>query len=115
MKQKLTCLQRKLVWVKHKHQPYITSEEQYSELPRALCDEDGNPHKGNKSKWTDKLSTRYQKANPPVFTTTLPVTPQVVFMFTINTRPLRQTKKTFSDYACFLFEQFVTQYFRAGI
>ena len=85
-------------------------------MPRALCDEDGNPHKGNKSSWTEKLSIRYQKADPPVFTATLPVTPQAVIidaMFTINTRPLRLSK-TFSDYACFLFEQFVTPHFRAG-
>jgi len=46
-------------------QPYAAAEEQYSELPRALCDEDGNPHTGNKSVWTDKLSiqvflTHYQ-------------------------------------------------------
>ena len=86
-------------------------------MPGALCDEDGNPHRGNKSTWTDKLATRYQKADPPVFTTTLPVPAQVVIidaMFAINTRPLRQTK-TFSNYACFLFEQFATQHFKAGV
>ena len=59
----------------------------------------------------------YQKTDPPVFTTTLPLPPQVVIidaMFVINTRPLRQTRM-FSDYACFLFEQFVTQHFRDGV
>ena len=116
-KQVITCLRRRLAWVNHNQQPYAASEEQYSELPRALCDEDGNPHKGNKSTWTDKLASRYQQADPPVFTTTLPIPAQVVIidaMFAINTRPLRQTK-TFSDYACFLFEQFVTQHFKAGV
>ena len=102
-KQVITCLRRRLAWVNHNHQPYAASEEQYSELPRALCDEDGNPHKGTKSAWTDKLFIRYQKTDPPVFTTTLPLPPQVVIidaMFVINTRPLRQTRM-FSDYACF--------------
>ena len=116
-KQVITCLRRRLAWVNHNQQPYAASEEQYSELPRALCDEDGNPHKGNKSTWTDKLASRYHQADPPVFTTTLPTPAQVVIidaMFAINTRPLRQTK-TFSDYACFLFEQFVTQHFKAGV
>ena len=115
-KQVITCLRQRLAWVSQKNQPYTKSQEQYSELPRALCDEDGNPHKGNKSTWTQKLSIRYQKADPPVFTATLPVTPQAVIidaMFTINTKPLRLSK-TFSDYACFLFEQFVTPHFRAG-
>ena len=49
--------------------------------------------------------------------TTLPLPPQFVIidaMFVINTRPLRQTRM-FSDYACFLFEQFVTQHFRDGV
>jgi len=66
--------------------------------------------------WPDKLVSHYQTTVPPVFTSILTIVPEVVIMdtmFVINTRPLRQTN-TFSDYALFLFNQFVTQYFRKG-
>ena len=46
----------------------------------------------------------------------LPSTPSVVIidaMFTINTKPLRQTK-TFTQYTQFLFNQFVLKHFKAG-
>ena len=55
--------------------------------------------------WTDKLSSRYQTAYPPVFTSLLHSTPEVVIidaMFIINTRLLCRTK-TLADYAYFLF------------
>ena len=117
-KQVITCLRRRLAWLSHNKQPHnVTSEEQYSELPRALSDEDGNPHKGNKSAWTDKLASRFLTADPPVFTSTLPITPQVAIidaMFIINTRPLRQTK-TFLEYAHFLYNQFVLKHYKSGI
>ena len=48
-KQVITCLQRRLAWAKHNRIPHTASEEQYCVLPRALSDEDGYPHKGNKS------------------------------------------------------------------
>ena len=105
-----------LAWLSHNEQPHSVSEEQYSELPRALSDEDGNPHKGNKSAWTDKLASRYLTADPPVFTTSLTIIPQAAIidaMFIINTRPLRQTK-TFLEYAHFLFNQFILQHYKAG-
>ena len=108
---------RRIAWFSHhKEQPCDVSQEQYSELPRALSDEDGKPHKGSKSTWTDKLSSLYQTADPPVFTSSLHFTPEVVIidaMFIINTRPLRRTK-TFADYAYFLFHQFISQYFKDG-
>ena len=36
------------------------SSEQYLELPRALCDSNGMPNKGNKSTARDYLDNRYQ-------------------------------------------------------
>ena len=56
-KQVITCLRRRLAWVSHNQRTYSRIEEQYSELPRALCDEEGNPRRGNKSTWTDKLAS----------------------------------------------------------
>ena len=109
-RQVIKCLRRKLAWSNHENLQFNVSEEQYSVLPRAIADEDGNPHKSNKSNWSDKLSSRYGSADPPVFTSHLPFVPQAVIidaMFILNTRPLRQTK-TISDYTKFLFNQFVT-------
>jgi len=83
----------------------LMNNTQYS-----LSDEDGNPHKSNKSKWSDKLASRYESNDPPVFTSHLPCNPQVVIidaMFTINTRPLRQTK-TIADYFKLLFNYHTT-------
>ena len=60
-------------------------------LPRALADKEGNPHKGSKSHWTDKLHSRYRTTTPSVFTNSPPWTPQVVLidaMFLINIKPL---------------------------
>ena len=59
---------------------YDSSEEQYSILPRAIADEDGNPHKANKSNWTDKLQSHYESAEPPVFVNMIPWLPQAVII-----------------------------------
>ena len=50
-------LRRRLAWCNRTGKQFDEGEEQYSVLPRALADADGNPHKGTKSKWTDKLNT----------------------------------------------------------
>ena len=41
--------------------------EHYSAVPQALADENGSPHNGNKSNWSDKLETSNHTANPPTF------------------------------------------------
>ena len=65
-KQVIQCLRRKLAWSKHNNES-DNCYEQFSVYPRALADEQGFPHKGCKSKWTDKLQSRYQTAEPIVF------------------------------------------------
>ena len=52
-------LRRRLAWCNQTGQQYDESEEQYSLLPRALAEPDGGLHTGAKSKWTDKLKSRY--------------------------------------------------------
>ena len=116
-KQVIKCLRRRLAWCKHSKLPYKSCDEQYSILPRALADEDGNPHKSSKSSWSDKLAKRYECANPSVFMSSLLHIPQVVIidaMFMLNTRPLRQTK-TIIEYTILLFNQFVIQYYKTGV
>ena len=61
-----------------------------------ICDEIGNPQKGTKAHWTDKLGKRYSLFNPPVLLSTLPSgwVPEAVIidgMFLIQCAPLRQT------------------------
>ena len=41
-------------------------------LPRALADEDGCPHKSNKSSWTEKLHHRYESVQPEAIVSSLP-------------------------------------------
>lgn len=52
-------LRKRLAWCNQTGQKFDESEEQYSLLPRSLADVNGSPHKGNKSKWTEKLRARY--------------------------------------------------------
>ncbi len=118
LKQVTKCLRRRLAWCNRTNLPYDATYEQYSLLPRALADQDGNPHKSSKSTWTDKLERRYQSAQPSVITSHLPQgwSPQITIldaMFLINTKPLRRTK-TLSDYAQLLFNRFVLEHFKAG-
>lgn len=118
LRQVTKCLRRRLAWCNHTKLPFDASLEQYSILPRALADEEGNPHKSAKSSWTDKLQACYQTAQPPVVVSTLPQgwLPQVVIidsMFLINTKPLRQTK-TPANYARLIFDRFALQHLKAG-
>ena len=114
-----TCLRRRLAWCNRTSIPYNSSEEQYSLYPRALADENGNPHKGSKSIWTDKFKKRYVLSDPQVFYSKLPLgwTPEVAIidtMFLINTKPLR-SMKTITEYTKLIFNRFVAEYFLAGV
>ena len=67
---------------------------------------DGTPHKGNKSKWSEKLKAHYN--NTSAFMSVLEWVPEVVIidsMFMININPLRQ-HKTLNQYADLLFRQY---------
>jgi len=85
-------------------------------LPRALAEIDGSPHKGNKSKWTDKLQARYNDPDSTPFMSAPEWIPEVAIldaMFAINTNPLRQ-HKTLEQYAYLLFRQFVIPHYQHG-
>ena len=107
-------LRKRLAWCNQTGQKFDESKEQYSILPRSLADVNGIPHKGNKSKWTEKLSTRYEGMS--AFLTVLEWVPEVTIidaMFMINTNPLRQ-QKTLSHYAEFLFKQNALPHYNYG-
>ena len=52
LKQVTKCLKRRLAWCNSTGQQYNPNTEQYSLLPRAICDYNGLP---NKCLWTHKL------------------------------------------------------------
>ena len=72
-------LRKRLAWCNQTGQKYDESEEQYTILPRALADADGNPHSHQKSTWTEKLENTIPETTP--FLSSLPWVPQVVFFF----------------------------------
>ena len=109
-------LRKRLAWCNQTGQKFDESEEQYSLLPRSLADTHGLPHKGNKSKWTDKLKGRYKSDTTP-FLSCLEWTPDIAIidsMFIINTNPLRQ-HKTLEQYSDFLFRQHAVPRYSLGI
>ena len=71
--QAIKCLKQRLAWCNRTGQGYNTTSEQYSVYPRALCDETGNPQRGVKANWTDKLGKRYSSTHPQVFHNNLPI------------------------------------------
>ena len=117
-KQMTKCLRQRLAWCNRTGQSYDPTTEQYSVYPRAICDETGNPNKGTKASWTDKLRKRYELATPPVALDILPTgwVPEAVIidgMFLIQCAPLRQTA-TISRYAEMLFSRFILSHFDNG-
>ena len=98
------CIRRTLVW----NAKHGTSSEphsgQYLELPRAISDPHGNPHKGLKSYTTKWLENRYKSL--PLVTNQLPdgcIPDDVIIegMFLINISPLG-IHATMKDYSTFL-------------
>lgn len=73
-------LRRRLAWCNRTGQQYDEGEEQYSLFPRALADPDGNPNKGTKSNWTEKLRSRYNVPNTTPFVPSPPWIPQVAIV-----------------------------------
>ena len=109
-------MQRRLEWCNRTGQQFDEAEEQYLLFPRALVDPDGQPYKGTKSNWTDKLKARYSGPNTP-FVPVPPWAPQVAIvdaMFPLNITPLRQ-HKTILDYAHLLFRVSIAPHFSRGI
>lgn len=109
-------LRRRLAWCNQTGITYDASQEQYSLIPRALADLDGNPHKGNKSIWTTKLQSCYNLPECTPFVSGLDSVPEVVIldaMFSININPLRQ-RKSIEQYSHLLLRQFALPYYNRG-
>ena len=88
-------LRRRLEWYRVTGITYDPSDDQCSIYPRALSDNCGKPHTGNKSVWTERLSNRYDSSM--VVSTMFPDAwvPELVLingMFMLNTKPLCNSK-----------------------
>jgi hypothetical protein len=104
----ISCLRKKIAFSKLTNQP-ISDLEQFIQLPRALCDAEGIPEKGQKS-WASSV---FKKQYPNIFYPQLPVTPPDVHtayiidgMFIINSSPL-SVHTSFAAYAEFLFQKWI--------
>ena len=86
----ISCLRKKIAFSKFTSKP-VSNLEQFLQLPRAICDADGIPEKGQKSWATSVFKKMYPNAfisqvpisNPPVPTAFI-----IDGMFIINTSPL---------------------------
>ena len=107
----LTFIKKKIQHSLNTGTPIQQPGEQLMELLLALCDHDGNQHKGQKSFTTTTLERRNKDTPHPVFTTYLPANwqPQCIIlegMFLINTQPLG-LHQSFGDYAKFLLQRHI--------
>ena len=114
----LTAIKRKVQFANKTGRPIVRPGEQLLQYPLSICDNDGNPLKGQKSYTTQSLQARYKESSPPVFTTELPSgwRPQCVLtegMFLINTAPLG-SHKTSAEYASFLLRRHAISHFLKG-
>ena len=108
------CIRRSMVWNTKVCPSDQHSGGQYLELPRAISDSHGIPHKGQKSYATQWLNKRYKD----LISDTLPENwnPELVLlegMFLINTTPLC-THQFMREYSQFLVRRFVLPHFIRG-
>ena len=117
LQQVIKCIRRKMSWMNESGERFEPADKQYSVYPRAICDADGNPHKGSKSTWTSKVEGRYGSQLPVILNHLPPQwSAQAVLidgMFIINTTPLRKNKTIF-DYSLMLYYRFIDYHYKAG-
>ena len=81
------------------------------QLPRAICDVEGIPEKGQKSSTVSVFKSLYPEAFTSTVKQTVPHCPTALIideMFIINYVPL-SVHKVFSEYAKFLFDRWVVR------
>ena len=112
----LLALKRQMQHSNKTGEPVQKLGEQIIELPMALCDGQGIPHKGDKANTTRSLRARYKDAPNTVFCSELQINPKCTLiegMFLINTNPLG-FHTHLEDYTKFLLSRFVLTQFSRG-
>lgn len=91
--------------------------EQYIQLPRAICDLNSNPNKGQKSLTTKFYLTRYEDSLNLVCSSLpkqwIPTTVIIEGMFIIRTSPLH-SHRTMAEYTLFLMRRYILPHFYKG-
>ncbi|CAC5392585.1 unnamed protein product [Mytilus coruscus] len=104
----ISCLRKKIAFSKHSGNA-VKDLDQFLQLPRALCDAEGIPEKGQKATAANVFKNIYSDAfllqvpKAPVSSKTTVI---IDGMFIINTSPLA-SHQTFGDYGEFLFNRWI--------
>ena len=104
----ISCLRKKIAFSKYTNKP-VQDLDQFLRLPRAICDADGMPEKGQKSSAATVFKNTYSDAfvsQVPPNLSPLHTCFIIDGMFIINTSPL-PVHKSFADYAEFLFSRWI--------
>ncbi|CAC5360249.1 unnamed protein product [Mytilus coruscus] len=108
----ISCLRKKIAFSKHSGNA-VKDLDQFLQLPRALCDAEGIPEKGQKATAANVFKNIYSDAfllqipKAPVSSKTTVI---IDGMFIINTSPLA-SHQTFGDYGEFLFNRWIIKYY----
>ena len=108
----ISCLRKKIAFSKHSGNA-VKDLDQFLQLPRALCDAEGIPEKGQKATAANVFKNIYSDAfllqvpKAPVSSKTTVI---IDGMFIINTSPLA-SHQTFGDYGDFLFNRWIIKYY----
>ncbi|CAC5404123.1 unnamed protein product [Mytilus coruscus] len=107
----ISCLRKQIAFSKLSSEP-VTDLDQFLALPRAICDAEGIPLKGQKSLSLHHFRSRY----PYAFLSALPIETGLTAvilegMFMINSNPAPQ-HKTFGDYTKFIFDRWIVRSYK---
>ncbi|VDH93405.1 Hypothetical predicted protein [Mytilus galloprovincialis] len=108
----ISCLRKEIAFSKHSGNA-VKDLDQFLQLPRALCDAEGIPEKGQKATAANVFKNIYSDAfllqvpKAPVSSKTTVI---IDGMFIINTSPLA-SHQTFGDYGDFLFNRWIIKYY----
>ena len=110
------CYKRTIAFSQETQTP-ISELCQFSEYPRAICNQDGLPHKGAKSVIYDFFNKKYSSTYEIVSSSFKFVSSTCVIVEGMNiiySSPLKNLK-TFAEYAQFLVARWVLPFFRKGV
>lgn len=110
------CMRRKVAYANKMGSCVEVVGDQYIEHPRAQCDTEGQPLKGQKSVVTKYYTARYSSESLIIHSFPCNWQPESVIiegMFLIHTKPL-SSHATMNDYGSFLLRRFILPHFQKG-
>ncbi|CAG2184537.1 unnamed protein product [Mytilus edulis] len=107
----ISCLRKQIAFSKLSSEP-VSDLDQFLALPRAICDAEGIPMKGQKSLSLHHFRSRYPDAFLSALPTEAGLTAVILEgMFMINSNPAPQ-HKNFGDYAKFIFDRWIVRSYK---